>query len=75
MVRFFNKKRKKFESEEKEEEITKKNKSFDNNRNLLYSILIKNKLGANLMNKRNYAKKNESKYNTDNSEVDEIKEY
>ena len=74
-VRFFNKKRKKFESEEKEEEISQKNKSFDNNRNLLYSILIKHKLGTNLMNKRNYAKKNELKYNTDNSEVDEIKEY
>ena len=75
-VRFFNKKRKKFELEEKEEEITKISKSFDNNRYSLYSILTNpKKLGANLMNKRNYAKKNELKYNTDNSEVDEIKEY
>ena len=73
-VRFFNKKRKnKFENEE---EIIKKNKSYDNKLLLLYPKLIKKCIRTNLIrHKRDYNKKNELNYNTDNSEIDEIKEY
>ena len=74
-VRYFNKKRKKYELEIKEEDYIKKNKSFDNKRLLLYPNLIKKTLRTNLIHKNNYSKKNELKYNTDNSEIDEIKEY
>ena len=74
-VRFFNKNRKKFELETKTEEIIKKNKSYDNNRYILYQSFIERYLKTNLIYKRNYGEKKELKYNTDNSEIDEIKEY
>ena len=73
-VKYFNKKRKK--RNESEEENFKQNKSFDNNNLLLFQKIIKKYIKIKLMfTKKIYKKKDEIKYNTDNSEIDEVKEY
>lgn len=71
-VKYFNKKRNIKNETEKD---YRKNNSFDKNRLLLYPTLIKKCLKTHLIHKKRNNNKNELKYNTDNSEIDEIKGY
>jgi hypothetical protein len=71
-IRYFNKNRNKYINGY---EKIKKNKSYDNIQILLFPKLIKKCIRTNLIHKKNYNKKNEIIYNTDNSEIDEIKLY
>ena len=76
-VKFFNKKKKLLAKDEEKENIPKKNKSLDKYE--LYSKIIKKLIKKNVIYKNNKIKinikKENIKYNTDNSELDEVKLY